>query len=783
MRTATVGSDFGSCRAETHGAAAASESRARRGIVDLSSHPTPMIDLCIRSAASAAISFTLLVPSGTAFAQRALEPARIVQSWAPPVTLERDDAGALIARGHDYAGRFRSGVVEFAAAGAEVGESATLEIGLGRIRRGDGTPLRDVPGGVEAVADGQFAVFDRGEGVRERFAVRADGLEWSVVFERRPKGSGDLVVEASLRTDLQPEPAADGALHFRDPDGGGVSIGTVTGVDAEGSSVEGRLRLDGRTLRLELPGSFVDAACYPLTLDPLVGSIVTTHNPGYGPSAIDCAYSPVQNNYLIAWARPGNPFFGQPAEVWTAKLDSTGIVAGTPLRLAQFNSGTPSPVVGVAYARQYDRFLVVFGHDNGLVCQSVDPGTPWRSSLVPLSTSRVLELSVGSDPEYDKIRIACLCEEASGRHAVYSTAVTVGLSAPTPWPINYLQAPSTPWNSYQHVAVSHDRGRALVVFTETWNSTSQYIHVQEVNDRGGLVRNPLLMLTGTNTPLGRISIDGDDYGGLVVWEETSSLNGSTDLYGRLVFADPGRQITFASALLPIATDPTYNEVEPSVAWFGSKYGVFWTRPASPNSIEGRELAPQCTPCGLPITISPTTSTALAVRSPHIVPHRRSGANSHDALLLFAQSGILSTDSGILSTRFSAFGPGGSIGSAGGQCGSARTVGTIGTDGPFAIGNRDFRVTLSGSTGNLAIALVGVPGLDIPCGACVITQPVLGEARSIVLGSASYVFPVPCLPTMLGSRLTFQWIVNHPALTTSCLQGWGATQQLHARLGY
>ncbi|MBK8979683.1 MAG: hypothetical protein IPM29_27605 [Planctomycetes bacterium] len=730
-----------------------------------------------------AIALTILLLTCPALAQRALDPVRINGSWVPPVTLERNPAGALTARGQDYAARFGAGVVAFASAGVDGGRSAALDIELGEIRRADGTRVAGVPAGVEPAEDGACAVFERTEGVRECFEVRPDGLEWTLVFEQRPAGSGDLIVEASLHTELQTELATDGTLQLRGEDGGGVSIGAVTGVDAQGASVAGLLRLDGRTLRLELPGSFVDAASYPLTLDPLVGSIVTSINPGYAPAEIDCAYAPSGNNYLVGWTRSGNPFLGQNPEVWIMKLDWTGQSAGSPIRLAQFGPNA-SPVVQVVYVAAYSRFLVVYGGDTGLYCQSVDPRSPLRSGQVTLSLSPILQLAAGGDPQSDRARVAWIPKNPTTGQAmgVYSTAVTVGLSAPVPWQTSILASGAL---DYLDVDVGYDRDRALIAWSQ-FNFLQSAVVVIEVDARGAPVSNPLYLdsFTSVNRIFYEVSVESSTSGGLVLWAKRDDGTGDYNLYGRLVFADPGRPPVTASPVLAIATDPTYSERYPSVGWLGSKYGVFFLVATSSTArIEGRELDPRCMPCGLPITITPVGPFGIAVSGACIASQRSSGASSNDALLLFTQTGLVGQDQGILATRFSAFGAGGSIVTAGGQCGSARTVGTIGTDGPFAIGNRDFRVTLSGSTGNIALALVGVPGLDIPCGACVITQPVLISGSPIVLGSASYVFEVPCLLTMIGARVTFQWLVNEPSLTASCIAGWGATPQLHARLDY
>ncbi|MBK8979590.1 MAG: hypothetical protein IPM29_27120 [Planctomycetes bacterium] len=720
------------------------------------------------------IAVTILVMSGAALGQRALEPLPITPPWAPLAATERNPAGELTARGQAYAARFRPGVVAFASAGVDGGRSAALEIELGEIRREDGTRLCGVPAGIDPVESGDRAEYDRGNGVLERFDARAEGLEWSLVFEQRPPGSGDLVVEASLCTELRSDFAADGTLRLRNDDGNGVTIGGVTGVDARGARVDGHLRLAERTLQLVLPGTFVDAASYPLTLDPLIGSVVVSYSPGYRLGETDCVYDSILRRYALSWVRPGSLFTGN-TELWSIYLDSNGQPLGMPGRLAQFPyTVTPTLLAQAIPPSINNTIAFVFGGRNGLFV--------WNSGQVTtLTTVPILKLSARRQSNSSDIGIAYVAATAAGTPiGVYSTSVTLSSSTVFQYPHNVLSASS----DVGDVAISRMNGRALVAWSE--GGLGSRVELVEVNNRGVPVYAPLILdfWPSTSRVHGGLSMDGDEYGSFVVWERLQPNSASlADLYGRLVFADPGHAPVVSSAVIPIATDPAVDESSADVGWLGSKFAVFWRHAGSPYRIEGREFDGRCTPCGLPITITHTSTTALGLEAPHIAPQRRSGVNSHDALVLFSQWGLLTTDYAVLSTRFSAFGAGGSIVSAGGQCGSSRAVGTIGTDGPFAIGNHDFRVTLSGSTGSAALALVGVPGLDIPCGACLITQPVLAGGSSIAFGAASYVFEVPCLPAMLGSRLTFQWLVNEPSVTTSCVPGWGATQQLHARLGY
>ncbi|MCA8948571.1 MAG: hypothetical protein KDE27_03670 [Planctomycetes bacterium] len=108
--------------------------------------------------------------------------------------------------------------------------------------------------------------------VTEAYDVGADGLEQTFVIAR-PGGAGDLVVTGTVATALTAVPSGPchGALVFRDADGAAiVGYGAATAVDARGGRIALATTWDGSELSLRVPGDWLAAAHYPVTIDPLL---------------------------------------------------------------------------------------------------------------------------------------------------------------------------------------------------------------------------------------------------------------------------------------------------------------------------------------------------------------------------------------------------------------------------------------------------------------------------------------------------------------------------------
>ena len=97
---------------------------------------------------------------------------------------------------------------------------------------------------------GMVASYDRGNDVVETYEARVDGVKQNFTFQTVPMGSGDLVVECELQTELQSvRGTSDQGFSLEMPGVGGVTIGQVIGVDAFNGRVTGSMSCDGATPR------------------------------------------------------------------------------------------------------------------------------------------------------------------------------------------------------------------------------------------------------------------------------------------------------------------------------------------------------------------------------------------------------------------------------------------------------------------------------------------------------------------------------------------------------
>lgn len=172
--------------------------------------------------------------------------------------------------------------------------------------------------------------------------------------------------------------------------------------------------------------------------------------------------------------------------------------------------------------------------------------------------------------------------------------------------------------------------------------------------------------------------------------------------------------------------------------------------------------------------------------PAIGSKRSGGAASEEALLTFTEADDTPPfASDLVASRYQTLGPGGAITLHGSNCG---VPGTIGANGLAAIGNTDFRITLSGALPTaVPFLLWSLPGGESTCGPCSLSNTISAVFILPSGGTASYAFPIPCShASYLGITLQTQWALlgtgqnpcpNFPGL------GLSLTQRLRFTLAF
>ena len=198
----------------------------------------------------------------------------------------------------------------------------------------------------DAIDDGNGGVgFWRAPGLEEHYHPRGDGVEQSFTIQRPIEGQGDLELVCGFRASslfpLPPRAQRAGGIGFVDAHGAfAVRYGQAVVRDSarRGISVEPLLAADGRSARIAIPAAWLDAAAFPLEIDPLVGAdflvspLVAASTLG-APSV--CAGS---NNYLAVWDDITNP--NQP-RLFGSVVSATGIPSA-PIQISA-TAGFPQP--------------------------------------------------------------------------------------------------------------------------------------------------------------------------------------------------------------------------------------------------------------------------------------------------------------------------------------------------------------------------------------------------------------------------------------------------------
>ena len=187
----------------------------------------------------------------------------------------------------------------------------TLRVRLSRVARG-ADALYDCSSDADAgddiaVSDDDGLSFWRAPGFEEHYLPRGDGVEQSFVLESRPEGRGPLtfVCELELRglTPLPPRAGRRGGIFFVDANGAfAARYGQVMVRDSSLARLvlEPALAADGRSVSFAVPAKWLEAARYPVVVDPLVGGDfqISSDNP-VGVTQPTVAAG--NNSFLVVW--------------------------------------------------------------------------------------------------------------------------------------------------------------------------------------------------------------------------------------------------------------------------------------------------------------------------------------------------------------------------------------------------------------------------------------------------------------------------------------------------
>ncbi len=211
----------------------------------------------------------------------------------------------------------------------------------------------------------------------EDYRLKQNSVEQLLVIpEPLPLGGEDLIVTGTVSCDG--ELSGDRQGWTWRGDRGEVTLGRVTVIDADGSTIPARLEVTATSTRLVVDGSALLTAAYPVVVDPEIGSndyrisdLGPDGDPDYDAFEAAVAYNSVNNTYLVVWAGDDTPggLVDEEYEIFGQVLDANGNQLGYNDFRISYAGGTGSFVTrtlrpDVAFNSTYNEFLVVWSADN-----------------------------------------------------------------------------------------------------------------------------------------------------------------------------------------------------------------------------------------------------------------------------------------------------------------------------------------------------------------------------------------------------------------------------------
>jgi hypothetical protein len=691
--------------------------------------------------------------------------------------------GAPVAAGRDYKLLLRSGGQSFVPA---LGDRAPHDLPLDIVFAGASRGSVRLDTGAPAEPDVQAAArqvrWTRGPGLAEILDVAPEGVELSWELAAPPAGTGDLVVELELRTELPLLQQDESGVLFADAALGGVRVGRVQGRDAAGRVLQGALQCTpapgGARLRLSLPEAFVRSAQYPLVLDPPVTPYVTALTGAGGPRHSPVACLPAKAWGLCLWvsdfSATDHDLLGRVVEypplpmttslllletssTWDDMPEASSF-AGNDWVLAAWvqKSGAQQRVRGLLLAPHDNSALDVIGTStdlSGLDASLARPGVNADIVFSGIPGSNIGYVVYGSTTgQVRSVRVDGDNLGAGGQLIVGATTTLVS-SVPDAQPT---------------IAPSWDQAAPTLV---VWRQAAAvYGLMMDVN--GGVVAGPALLKPNGFTPVGQPRVDGAaGHFALVTTEDhpttelrvtLTSVDGALNHSSHYVMSD--------HALLPGDVAVSQNSANPAAPLL---IGAISTAPGPLNQAVETDAMSLPT---LGFIIGGGIwgqGTGLPVDSASICAE-------------FARLVVAWVDAGNnVQFQFGTpWGKGGNIVPIGPSCGGG---GALSASSESAIGNFLFALDDLGASpvATTAFLNLGLPGPADTCGPCAVKPVTLLLTMGLVQPGWFHIdLPVPGDPTLAGLVIETQAIVKTPgAGGCSGLKNWSFSNRLSVEFDF
>ncbi|MCB9892153.1 MAG: hypothetical protein H6833_10935 [Planctomycetes bacterium] len=611
----------------------------------------------------------------------------------------------------------------------------------------------------------------------ERYDVRSNGLKQSFVFETLPAERGDLIVRGTLRCDMPVVENTRAHLRFA-TENGDLFVRGVLGIDADGNQTTGTLDYDGEVLELRLPGSFVERAALPLTLDPLIGSNGSLSRDD--DEQVRVAHDYTNEIWLAVWRRL---FSATDGDIRSQRIDRSGglVGSGGVLAFSSHNESSPS----VANVNYRDRFVAMWKDlDNtDVVARSVD------ASDGSMGTARIV--GVGDNPRvggnqaeastYGSLVPFATVLNVQGQGFCFGAFLNMGANGTLSVITSETRVssyPAPPFIGAPNVSdVNHDGLTWFVWETET-SQTSWGEGIVEIG--GSLRRSDLSDPLNNGTPIlisqqysnprdnrvPSVAASGDEW--VVTYHSARLRNGADDefeIHGTHIKYTPNTNTMHFDEGITILAETGTNLRQTLASWNGDSLILIYRRERN-NGTHGLWTTLLSVPHLQPCVASTEVASGSDVRNAWVAT-RYNGAGveasgaAEESIIVYSTN---DTTNEVLYRRYRH--DDGNIVNLGGACGTAgdpdyriqaqcavignanhRTIldnGDPNTDAYLVINTRSFGMGCSGRSCNL------VPD---PFGAIVV--PVTTDAD----GYAQVLLPLPADGDLIGLQVFEQWIVR------------------------
>jgi hypothetical protein len=667
--------------------------------------------------------------------------------------------GSLWAGGPAYKAEFRADAVEFTPAlGKLAPRNFPLSLSLSAVGRGE-----------ELQATGTVAPEHTGLQVRYRHALcelRYDatpaGLEQSLVFAALPAGSGDLRIRFAVRTDLPLVATADRGLQFEVAGLGGVSIGTVTGIDANGERCTGAITCSGGAVELRLPAAFVQRAALPLLVDPLIGTTFAVTNSTFDYQAPDlCAAVPGVTLFLQqALAVFERQISATDRDIRAFYLRSDGTVSGSLLLVTSSTALDTAPAVGRAVSSQH--FVVVYERGGYLLARSVPfvAGVPGTEVTVVATADTMGAPDLGSELTTTDNDVLCVYRNVTQDRiqAQQISCTTAGVLAAFA-PVTLATAAAN--SDFGRPRISHDGGTVgnyLIVYPRSPLFGGTQLQGIVVN-RNLAVQATTALTTDSAQDHDSPSVDGDGSDWVVAFDQEPALTTSdTDIRALPVGFSAQSGLLVVGTGIPVASTASLDETEPAVTYVGSTCLVGWRRQAAAGSLNTNIFCRTVDlfTCSVCEVSSPVASTADIERGLAV-------ANVQGKAVLLWETSDPATANGDIDGAL--FAPeDGAASSLGPRCGNGGFV----RASCARVGNANFQVRLrSAQPAASAWLVLSTTPEDIDCGPCSLRADpwsgvLFGAVAADAHGHALQAVPIPAAAALQNLPLVAQWIVGSTA---------------------